>query len=226
MRVMDRVELTGITAVVGTAHEVRNKLNLAKNQQVVAFLLPHSSVEQRAAITQTMETLIEITIGRSISRKREVLESLVNAFCPALAEPKSVRREAEMVAKARADVIESAEWLSAAQVAGLASLSTVNPNSQPSRWKREGRIFAIKPTGSVELFPAYGLDPSSGYRPLRELAEIIKILGEKKDAWGMAYWFASLNGFLGGTRPQDVLTKEPRRVIAAAAQEIEDIVHG
>jgi hypothetical protein len=139
---------------------------------------------------------------------------------------KSVRLEEEMVAKARVDVIESAKWLSATQVAELARLSTVNPNSQPSRWKRAGRIFAIKPAGSVELFPAYGLDPSSGYRPLKELAEIIRILGEKKDAWGIAYWFASLNSFLGGTRPQDVLTQEPRRVIAAAADEVEDVVHG
>ena len=64
------------------------------------------------------------------------------------------------------------------------------------------------------------------YRPLKEPTEIIKILGGKKDAWGIAYWFASINGFLGGARPHDVLTKEPRRVIAAAVDEAEDIVHG
>jgi hypothetical protein len=139
---------------------------------------------------------------------------------------KTVRREAEMVAKARADVIESAKWLSTAQVVKLGGVSTINSPSHPSRWKRKGQIFAIKPAGGDELFPAYGLDPSNSYRPLKELAEIIKILGEEKDAWGMAYWFASLNSFLGGTRPQDVLVQEPQRVIAAAADEVADIVHG
>lgn len=143
-----------------------------------------------------------------------------------MAERKSVRREVEIVAKARADVMESTVWLSGAQVAKLASMSTTNSHSQPCRWAQEGKIFAIKPAGGVELFPAYGLDPSIGYRPLKELTEIIRILGEKKDAWGLAYWFASLNSYLGGRRPQDVLAQEPRCVIAAAADEAAVIVHG
>jgi hypothetical protein len=58
------------------------------------------------------------------------------------------------------------------------------------------------------------------------LARVIRILEGKKDAWGMAYWFASVNSFLGGERPQDLLATQPDRVIAAAQDELEDIAHG
>jgi len=226
MTVIDRVELTGIAALAGTAHEVGGQLSRAKDQQVVAFMLPHGTVQEREIIAQTVETLVKLTAGRLISRKREMLESLVNALMPAIAEPKSTLREAEMIAKARAEVLESTEWLTAVQVAELANLSAVNPNAQPTRWKREGRIFSIKPAGSVELFPAYGLDASGGFRPAKELAEVIKILADRKDGWGLAYWFASINSFLGGRRPQDVLATSPNEVIAAAVDEAEGVMHG
>ena len=226
MTITDRVELTGIAAFAGTAHEVGGRLSRAKDQQVVAFMLPHGTVREREAIAQTVEMLVKLTAGRLISRKREMLESLVNAWMPAIVEPKSTLREAGMIAKARAEVLESTEWLTAVQVAELANLSTINPNAQPTRWKREGRIFSIKPAGSVELFPAYGLDASSDFRPVKELAEVIKIFADSKDSWGLAYWFASINSFLGGRRPQDVLSTSPGEVIAAAVDEAGGVMHG
>ena len=56
--------------------------------------------------------------------------------------------------------------------------------------------------------------------------EVLEIFGESKDSWGLAYWFSSVNSFLGGKRPQDVLAKQPDRVIAAAVDELEGVVHG
>jgi hypothetical protein len=102
-----------------------------------------------------------------------------------------------------AGVLEDAEWLTAAQITDLADLSKGNPNASPSRWKRDDKIFSIKPTGSVELFPADGLDPSTNYRPLPVLAPVIKVLGAKKDGWGLAYWFGSVNGLLGAWAAED-----------------------
>jgi len=225
MSALDSIELTGISVLAGTAREVAGRLNQADGQQVIAFVLPHLGVQQREAISQTLETLVRLTVGYQISRNHEVLESLVNVLLP-IPVPEMAVREAITIRKARAEVLESAEWLPAAQLATLAGMSPVNPNSQPSRWKRDGRIFSIKPLGSVELFPAYGLDPLKGFRPIRELAEIITILKDQKDGWGLAYWFSSLNGFLGGRRPQDVLSKAPGEVVAAAADEAEGVKHG
>jgi hypothetical protein len=222
----DYIEFTGISTMAGTAREVARRLNQADDQQVVAFMLPQAGVQQREAIAQTLETLVQLTVGCQISREREALESLINVILPGAPMPEMALREAATIRKARAEVLESAEWLSAAQWAEVAGLSTVNPNAGPSRWKREHRIFSIKPKNSGELFPAYGLDPARNYRPRPEMQEIITLLKDRKDGWGLAYWFSALNGFLGGRRPQDVLSTAPSEVVAAAADEAKGIVHG
>lgn len=131
-----------------------------------------------------------------------------------------------MIIRAQTEVLESARWLTAVQVAELANLSTVGSNEQLSRWKQEALIFSIKPADSAELFPAYGFDASSGFRPIKELAEVITVLAARKGGWGLAYWFASVNGFLGGRRPQEVLTVLPGEVVAAAKDETLGVRHG
>lgn len=44
--------------------------------------------------------------------------------------------------------------------------------------------------------------------------------------WGLAYWFASVNSFLGGKRPQDLLIDTPDRVVDAAKDEVAGVLHG
>ena len=72
-----------------------------------------------------------------------------------------------------------------------------------------------------DYFPGYSLDPHAGYRPLKPVAVVLKILSGSKDDWALAYWFASDNSFLGGKRPQDLLAEHPERVIAAAEDELQ-----
>lgn len=130
-----------------------------------------------------------------------------------------------MLVQARKAVLESGDWLTSADIAQVAQLSNRNPSAQPNKWKKQGQIFAIS-HGGVDYFPGYGLDPDVGYRPLKALAKVIQAFGAHKDGWGMAYWFRSDNSFLGGQRPQDLLASAPDRVIAAAQDEIQGIVHG
>ena len=130
-----------------------------------------------------------------------------------------------MLVRSRQVVLESGDWLTAAEIAELAGLSTRNPSAQPNKWKKQGQIFAINHRG-VDYFPGYGLDREGGFRPVKALAKIIGIFGEHKDGWGMAYWFHSDNSFLGGKRPQDLLASAPERVIEAAMDEIQEITHG
>ncbi len=42
----------------------------------------------------------------------------------------------------------------------------------------------------------------------------------------MAFWFASPNTFLGGKRPQDVLSANPLSVLSASKEEVSAVVHG
>lgn len=76
--------------------------------------------------------------------------------------------------------------MTAAQVAEAAGFSMADPSAQPSRWKDEGRIFAVRHKG-VDYFPGYALDARAGYHPLKGLAKILTIFEGRKDDWGLAY---------------------------------------
>ena len=84
--------------------------------------------------------------------------------------------------------------------------------SEPStRWKREGKIFAIRNRG-LNLFPSFQFRDGI---PLPVIKEVLTIIGEKFSSWQIACWFEGGNGWLGGDAPQNCLEK-PDVVISAA----------
>lgn len=129
-----------------------------------------------------------------------------------------------MLARARKAVLDGTDWLTAAKVAELAGLSATNPSAQPNKWKRQRQIFAIQHNG-VDYFPAFGLDPEAGWRPRKALKAVLEVFGDRKDGWGLAYWFLSANSFLGGRRPQDLLGADAARIVDAARDEVGGIAH-
>ncbi|GLZ18661.1 hypothetical protein [Burkholderia plantarii] len=78
----------------------------------------------------------------------------------------------------------------------------------------------------VDYFPADELDRNADFRPLKARAQVIKELSDRKDAWGIAFWFLSSSSFLGGRRPQDLLATSQERVIAVAKDEVQEIAPG
>lgn len=125
--------------------------------------------------------------------------------------------EAQMLAKARAVVLDSGSYLAAADMPCCSS-------AQLEKWKRDHLTFAFDHDGA-DLFPAYALDPKNGWTPYPALARILAIFDGKKSPWGCAFWFEGVNGFLDGKAPKDVLATDPDRVIQAAAREIEPVAH-
>lgn len=125
-----------------------------------------------------------------------------------------------MTAEARKGVLEDGDLLTAVQIAERAGFSASNP--QPNKWKED---WHCRHRG-VDYFPSYALDPSTGYRPAEGLARVLGVFRGRKDDWGLAYWFASVNSFLGGKRPQDLLIDQPDRVFAAADDEVAGMRHG
>lgn len=171
--------------------------------------------------TQLATFLLDVLLEH---QDRQTLERLVEVLLPRTPPSPHLLQEVAMLVRARKAALESGDWVTAAEIAHLAGLSTRNPSAQPNKWKKQGAIFAIH-HGGVDYFPGYGLDQNRGFRPVKALARIIEILGGHKDGWGMAYWFRSDNGFLGGKRPQDLLTSEPERVIEAAMDEVQGTAH-
>ena len=168
-----------------------------------------------------------VTLYAEVSEAREAtkLKDLVELLTPDIQTSESLVRQARMMAVARQKVLKSARWLNAEQISVLAGFSSNNPSAQPNKWKSKKVIFAIHSKG-IDYFPEYALNPNENYRPVKVLADILSIFDGSKDSWGLAYWFAGANGFLGGGRPQDLLHSDPNRVLAAAKDEMTGITHG
>ncbi|HBE9081196.1 TPA: hypothetical protein KNG91_001704 [Serratia fonticola] len=218
-------DVPSLPTLVGTPQEVRIRLDSSKADQVIVVPLERSNARHADLMAHTLANIVSFIDLTLRGQSEQMIKALVDALVPKVPPTPSLLKEAAMVARSRNAVLESADWLTAAQVAELAGLSASNPSTQPNKWKRQKQIFAITHNG-VDYFPGYGLDPDTGYRPRKALKPVLDVFGEHKDGWGLAYWFLSANSFLGGKRPQDVLASEPERVIAAAEDEIKEINHG
>jgi len=214
-----------VSAVSGTAREMRGQLEKTVAERLIVVEVEHASEHAMRAMAETM-TSIAMLVDTSLKvHDRHLLECLVDALVAKTPPSPNLIKEAGMIARSRQAVLEGADWLTAVQVATLAELSLSNPSTQPNKWKRQRQIFAIHHHG-VDYFPGYGLDPNTSYRPLKALSEVLEVFDGQKDGWGLAYWFLSANSFLGGQRPQDLLASRPDRVIAAARDEVQEVAHG
>ncbi|AIR01463.1 XRE family transcriptional regulator [Pluralibacter gergoviae] len=217
---------TGVSTLIGTPKEVRGRLSKSHADQVLVVTLEEQNHPGIQVIFENLSNVASSMYGLlQQQQSRAALERLAEALMPPAPASPRILKEAAMLVKARKEVLDSGDWLNAAELAQLAQLSTANPSAQPNKWKRAGRIFAIHHNG-VDYFPAYGLDKDNGFRPLKALTQVIDALNGYKDSWGMAFWFISANSFLGGKRPQDLLASHPEQVIAAARDEVQGVEHG
>ena len=119
---------------------------------------------------------------------------------------------AQKQAKALEDVLENSEWLTAEEISERGKFSPSNLAAPASRWKQEGKIFALRYQGQYR-FPRYGLD--GAFRPLPALESVLKLLGPISP-WRIAVWFESTNARLDTRRPRELLSNKPERVQRAA----------
>ncbi len=171
-----------------------------------------------------LERVAEVVPHLLESRRDDRFNAVVEALTPDINLSPTRLIEAEMKAAAITKILESGDLVTAADIARLAGYSSSNPSSQPNRWKKAGLFFAV-PHKGADYFPLYALDPQNGYKPYPVVSKVLSAL-KNKDAWGNAFWFASLNGYLGGKRPQDLLATDPERVLGAAEDEAVGLQHG
>jgi hypothetical protein len=134
-------------------------------------------------------------------------------------------RESEMIFRAQAQVLSSARWFTGTELLKRIECVSTDPKAQLIQWLSEKKLFSIASNG-VELYPMYALDIANHYLPVQGLQPVLKTFGDTKNDWGLAYWFSANNGFLGGARPQNLLTTDPERVLAAAKDELLGVQHG
>ncbi len=114
-------------------------------------------------------------------------------------------------AKLRADYVEETRLLTGAEVRAASGLSPKNASEPASRWKREGRVFAVRHAGR-DLYPAFEFADG---QPRLVIKQILAVMPSSATPWQIALWFASGNGWLDGAEPRACLDATDEVVEAA-----------
>ena len=103
--------------------------------------------------------------------------------------------------------------LTAAQIQRMSGLRSKNASEPASRWKAEGKTFAVRVRGR-DHYPAFQFEDGS---PRPVMKAILAAVPETMTAWQKAIWFASGNGWLDGDEPRHRLD-DGDSVVEAARQ--------
>jgi hypothetical protein len=212
-----------LTVMVGTGPEVIQLLHRSTARRALAVTFAND--DEMHLLELMIRRVTEFYPQLMRQRQHEAIDKIVSALLPEVAIPDAALAQARMMVDAKSAILNSGDLLPAGEIAKLAGYSANNPSAQPNKWKRDGAIFAIHHKGT-DYFPIYALNPDENYRPYKAVADILRVFGDTKDSWGLAFWFTGLNSFLDDQRPQDLLAADPERVIAAAKDEVEGVQHG
>lgn len=120
-------------------------------------------------------------------------------------------------------IFAASEWYDSVTLCKLAGFSGANPSAQPHKWKKAGKVFALR-RGNTDFYPSYAF--GDDFRPLLAMKEILGVFHDKKSDLKIAAWFASENSWLRNQRPLDLILASPEAVIEAAEFEVSPIDHG
>ncbi len=177
-----------------------------------AWLLVGEATEGLAqVIERTVETLPAIAAERRAQLTEANIEKLLDVI---LADAPRPRIEIELDidnAKLRSEYLRETPLLTARQVRGASGLRPRNKSEPASRWKREGKLFAVRRSG-IDFYPAFQFVDGV---PRPVIKEILAHLPKDLTGWQTAMWFASGNGWLDGAAPQECLSDSDSVVLAA-----------
>jgi hypothetical protein len=150
-----------------------------------------------------------IEIKRRQTLDAQLVERLMPAAIPTPAHVLQLQRNAGL----RAAALEEFGVWTAADLARMRGVETVNEHATPGRWLKERRVFAVD--GPRErLYPVFQFTPDA--HPLPVLQPVLVALPATLSGWETLLWFTAPNGWLDGARPVDRLVDAPELVAAAA----------
>lgn len=112
---------------------------------------------------------------------------------PTIVPPGYMQIEADMLARATKHILDSGDYIEAATLASFFRAKGLTA-AQLKRWEKQGLIFTFSHRGE-DYYPMYAFVE----KPHLAIAKSIKIF-ERKDGRRLAFWFASVNGYLDGMR--------------------------
>jgi hypothetical protein len=187
-----------------------------RESRMVSFVIPPEHRHLEPSLIKAFKLFSSVIWTDAPRVQQEKLHRMCQLLIEDIALPGTAITEATMRANAIRHLMEQGQWLKAADIAKLGRYSGSNPAAPASRWKKEGKVFAVD-FKDQDLFAAYQFSDAMKPRPV--IARVLAEFTNKRDPWKIAAWFASVNSWLGGKRPQDCLD-DADAVIAAARQEI------
>ena len=177
-----------------------------------AWLLVGDRTEE---LTQLVERTVEILPSFAARRGLRLTEANIEKILDIVLSdlPRAAAETALEIdnARLRDDYLRKTPLLTAAEIHAASGLRPQNRSEPASRWKREGRLFAVRRSG-IDLYPAFQIADGAPRPAIRSI--LAALPGDMTD-WQIAMWFASANGWLDGAAPQESLS-DPEAVIGAA----------
>ncbi len=119
------------------------------------------------------------------------------------------------------EYVEETPMLTAAEIHRMSGLRARNKSVPASRWKAEGKIFALR-IGGRDHYPAFQFE-NGAPRPV--IKDIPAVMPMEMTPWQIAaFWFASANGWLGVRIPQECL--DDAEAVVDAASHLANIAIG
>ena len=116
----------------------------------------------------------------------------------------------------RRDYMAETPMLTAAQIHRMSGSHSRNTSEPASRWKAEGKTFAVR-VGGRDHYPAFQFQDGA---PHPAMQGVLAAFPETMSAWQKALWFASANGWLDGDEPYRRL--DDGELVAEAARVLRD----
>lgn len=124
--------------------------------------------------------------------------------------------------KIRQDFIDRYGVFSAQEINTKYAFNKTSPVNIVDEWERDGRIFTVT-LNDKKLFPAIQFN-NHGI-PIPEIKLILDTAADKVVGWELAIWLVTPNGWLGGSKPLDLLNDNLPDVLSALEDEISPAIY-
>jgi hypothetical protein len=169
------------------------------------------------SVLDAIEELVQYLAWES-DRSSQVLDLLTEDVGSRVLSPSRLE-QLRLQAKAREHFLATYPTLTSSEVAELGGSRARNKSAIASRWKQEGKIFAISDQ-STDRYPLFQFGQDG--KPLPVMEDILRLF-EGENAWTIALWFAAASDWLENDPPAERVARDPAAVLEAARHSAEPL---
>ena len=164
-------------------------------------LIPKPNSATESDIENTVLSIAKIAASYAVELDDKNFENLMTLFAKKITLGKTNFELELRNAELRTDYLVRNKLLTSNEIHDLSGCKSANLNEPASRWKREGKIFAVQNLGT-KLYPSFQF---LNRKPRPIIKSVLDVIRDDFSDWQIAFWFESGNGWLDGEEPQDCL---------------------